>query len=44
MKGTDKWGIMEEERWEQYADWMFDNNLIERKLNAEEAFTNEFLP
>jgi ABC-type nitrate/sulfonate/bicarbonate transport system substrate-binding protein len=44
MKGTDTWGKMEKERWEQYANWMFENDLIERNLNAEEAFTNEFLP
>ncbi len=44
MKGTDKWGVMEKERWEQFGDWMLENNLIERKLNAEEAFTNDFLP
>jgi ABC-type nitrate/sulfonate/bicarbonate transport system substrate-binding protein len=44
MKGTDRWGVMEKERWERFGDWMFENNLIDRRLDAEEAFTNEFLP
>ena len=32
------------EVWENYADWMYENGLLEKQLDAEKAFTNEFLP
>lgn len=38
------WGQMSEIRWEKYADWMFDQGLIEQPLEPGQAFTNEFLP
>ncbi|MDF2519729.1 MAG: transporter substrate-binding protein [Clostridia bacterium] len=38
------WGEMKLEMWENYADWMFENKLINTELNANEAYTNEFLP
>ena len=38
------WGEQKLEIWENYANWMFENNLLEKKLQAEKAFTNEFLP
>lgn len=41
---AEKWGIMELERWENYSNWMYENNLIDKKLNSSEAFTNEYLP
>jgi ABC-type nitrate/sulfonate/bicarbonate transport system substrate-binding protein len=39
-----RWGEMKLETWEIYADWMYKNGLLNRELNAKEAFTNEFLP
>ncbi len=39
-----RWGEMKEEVWETYGNWMFENNLLESELEAEKAFTNEFLP
>lgn len=39
-----RWGEMTEERWEKYADWMYDQQLIETPLEAKDAFTNGFLP
>lgn len=39
-----RWGEMKSEMWENYGNWMFDNNLLESKLKVDEAFTNEFLP
>lgn len=41
---ADRWGEQKLEVWENYANWMYDNKLLEAQLNAEEAFTNEFLP
>lgn len=39
-----RWGEMKAETWEIYGNWMFENDLLEEKLNVDEAFTNEFLP
>lgn len=39
-----KWGEQKLEVWENYANWMFENGLLEKELDAEKAFTNEFLP
>lgn len=38
------WGQMLEQRWKNYADWMFAQGLIEKPLDYQKAFTNEFLP
>lgn len=39
-----RWGEQNLQVWENYANWMLENNLLEGKLDAEAAFTNEFLP
>lgn len=39
-----RWGEMKSEVWETYGNWMFDNELLEGKLDIDEAFTNDFLP
>ncbi len=41
---AEKWGVQKQEVWENYSSWMYDNGLLENKLKAEDAFTNEFLP
>lgn len=41
---AERWGEQKLEVWENYASWMYDNKLLEKKLDAEKAFTNEFLP
>ncbi|MFW6149204.1 MAG: ABC transporter substrate-binding protein [Atribacterota bacterium] len=38
------WGVMERERWENYARWLYRQGLIEKMLDVETSFTNEFLP
>lgn len=38
------WGIQKQEIWENYAQWMYENKLLDKKLDAKKAFTNEFLP
>lgn len=43
-KGAPKWGVMKEEIWRNYAEFLFQNGLIEKELNVEDAYTNEFLP
>lgn len=44
ISDASQWGIMEHKRWEGYSDWMYKNQLIERPLDVEEAYTNEYLP
>lgn len=39
-----RWGEQKQSVWENYADWMFERQLLEKELDAEKAFTNEFLP
>ncbi|HWJ79419.1 MAG TPA: ABC transporter substrate-binding protein [Niallia sp.] len=41
---ADHWGMQKLSVWENYANWMYDNKLLSRKLDAKKAFTNEFLP
>lgn len=38
------WGEQKLSVWENYAEWMYENGLLEAELDAEKAFTNEFLP
>ena len=39
-----KWGVMEKSIWDNFSNWMFDNGLLQERLESEKAFTNEFLP
>ncbi|RCW50061.1 ABC transporter substrate-binding protein [Paenibacillus prosopidis] len=39
-----RWGEQKLSVWENYSDWMFEHKLLEKELEAEKAFTNEFLP
>lgn len=39
-----QWGEQKLEVWQNYANWMSDNKLLEGKFDAKKAFTNEFLP
>lgn len=39
-----RWGEMRSLVWARYADWLFENELIPRPLNAQDSFSNEYLP
>ncbi|WP_138752931.1 ABC transporter substrate-binding protein [Paenibacillus sinopodophylli] len=39
-----RWGEQKLSVWENYANWMFEHKLLEKELEANNAFTNEFLP
>lgn len=41
---ADRWGEQKQEVWENYASWMYDNDLLDKELDSNKAFTNEFLP
>ena len=38
------WGFQETDTWVQFAEWAFDNALIEKAIDPIAAFTNQFLP
>lgn len=37
------WGVQKKEVWERYANWLYKHKLIKNNINAENAFTNDFL-
>ncbi|MBU5212990.1 ABC transporter substrate-binding protein [Heyndrickxia oleronia] len=39
-----RWGEQKQEIWENYASWMYDNHLLDKKLDSKKAFTNQYLP
>ncbi|MBB3109332.1 ABC-type nitrate/sulfonate/bicarbonate transport system substrate-binding protein [Paenibacillus phyllosphaerae] len=39
-----RWGEQKLDVWKNYADWMYEHKLMDKELDAEKAFTNEFLP
>jgi ABC-type nitrate/sulfonate/bicarbonate transport system substrate-binding protein len=39
-----RWGEQKQVIFENYANWMYDNKLLDKKLDAAKAFTNDFLP
>lgn len=41
---SEHWGVMEENVWENYSNWMYENDLLNTKLEVNGAFTNEYLP
>lgn len=43
-KESPKWGVQKREVWERYVKWLYDRKLIEKMIDPDAAFTNEFLP
>jgi len=39
-----RWGQQEEDTWVTFAQWMFENDLLEQEIDATAAFTNAYLP
>lgn len=39
-----RWGEMEPAVWKGYADFMYANQLIDKNIQVDKAFSNEFLP
>lgn len=39
-----QWGVQKKEVWSRYSKWLFKNNLIEKDIDVDKAFTNKFLP
>ena len=41
--GSDTWGLMKDEVWDNYTDFMVEYGLIETKVEASQQYTNEFI-
>ncbi|MBP2001597.1 ABC-type nitrate/sulfonate/bicarbonate transport system substrate-binding protein [Paenibacillus shirakamiensis] len=39
-----RWGEQKESVWKNYADWMYEHKLLDKPLEVNKAFTNDFLP
>lgn len=39
-----QWGLQKQEVWQGYAEWMFERKLLDKELEVDKAFTNDFLP
>jgi ABC-type nitrate/sulfonate/bicarbonate transport system substrate-binding protein len=39
-----RWGEQKLEIWQGYADWLVQNKVMEKAIDAKAAFTNEYLP
>lgn len=44
MEGTDKWGVMKDEVWDRYTQFMVEYGVISEAIPAADCYTNEFLP
>lgn len=39
-----RWGEMKPNVWKDFADFMYENKLIKKKIDTSKAYTNQFLP
>ncbi|WP_232699388.1 ABC transporter substrate-binding protein [Brevibacillus daliensis] len=39
-----RWGEQKKEVWHNYSDWMIEHKLLDKPLEVDKAFTNDFLP
>ena len=44
MEDADRWGEMEARVWDNYTEFMVEYGVIDKAVEAERCFTNEFLP
>lgn len=42
-EGATNWGTQELERWQTYADFMYDNQIIDQEIDAAQAFDARFI-
>lgn len=43
-EGTDRWGVMKDEVWDNYTGFLQEYGVIEDAIPAADCYTNEFLP
>lgn len=39
-----QWGYINPERWNKFYDWLYENNLVDQKIEENFGFTNDYLP
>lgn len=39
-----QWGIQKATVWHNYAQWLYDHKLLDKMIDTDKAFTNNFLP
>jgi ABC-type nitrate/sulfonate/bicarbonate transport system substrate-binding protein len=39
-----RWGVQDPEVWREFSRWLYENGLLEREIDADAAFTNDYLP
>ncbi len=44
MEDADSWGVMKDEVWDNYTDFMVEYGMIDHAISASDCYTNEFLP
>lgn len=44
MEDTDVWGMMSDETWDNYTEFMAEYQVIDKTIPASDCYTNEFLP
>ena len=42
-KDADSWGVMKDSVWNNYTDFMYETGLINKKIDAKDQYTNEFV-
>lgn len=41
---AEKWGYIDAQRWNRFYSWLWENKLIEKPIETDFGYTNEFLP
>ena len=41
---VERWGYIDQNRWDAFYNWLYENNLIEQKIPAGFGFINDYLP
>lgn len=43
INDSEQWGVMKDSVWDNYTDFMYENGLIDKKITADEQYTNAFI-
>lgn len=41
---VERWGYIDQERWDSFYNWLYENQLIEKPIPAGFGFSNDYLP
>ena len=44
QEDAERFGIQERDRWQNFADFLLENEIIDEAVDVDQAFTNDFLP